>query len=221
MIWTEENENDASKKIDPTGNGFQLGYFLYRLWCDQSGCLRNGVPLFFDSGRCECGAEHRTPSGSPRAFILKTSQLTDSITLTIQGGWNQTFTTRSTDPTLTVVNGMGRDSVFYIYASTDESISVAIDGLTITNGLTPRTEGASMPMLMPVSTSTTDTNLTLTLSNNWIVDNSTWGNGGGLYAYASTSLEHGQRHIGSHPYQQPDCRKQCRWFGRRRLHLQL
>ncbi len=116
--------------------------------------------------------------------------INDSITLTIQGGWDQTFTTRSTDPTLTVVNGMGLDSVFYINASSDESISVAIDGLTITNGLAS-SGGGIYAYAYAGSSSTTDTLVALTLSNNRIVGNSTWNSGGGLYAYAYTYSDTG------------------------------
>jgi len=136
------------------------------------------------------GAQNTDTVRVAQGLYFENVTITDPVTLTIQGGWDQTFTTRSSDPTLTVVNGMGLDSVFYISASSNENISVTIDGLTITNGLASNA-GGIYAYAYAGSSSTADIKLTLTISNNRIVGNSTWGSGGGLYAYASTYSDTG------------------------------
>ena len=112
-------------------------------------------------------------------------RIEDSITVTIQGGWDTGFTSRSTDPSLTVIDGMGQDGVFYIYASYDEAISVTIEGLTITNGK-DLNGGGIFARAVAGSESTTDTILNLTLTNNWIMANQVYNEGGGVSISAET-----------------------------------
>ncbi|KPJ57045.1 hypothetical protein AMJ49_02715 [Parcubacteria bacterium DG_74_2] len=53
--------------------------------------------------------------------------------LTLQGGWNQEFTSRDDDNSLTVIDGMGKGSVLSIHANPGETITLTIEGFTIRN----------------------------------------------------------------------------------------
>ncbi|MEA3240255.1 MAG: hypothetical protein U9P37_01535, partial [Pseudomonadota bacterium] len=120
-----------------------------------------------------------------QGLYFENIRIQNPITVTIQGGWDSTFSTRSSDPALTVVNGMGLYSVFYIRAYNDENITVTIEGLTITNGC-DRDGGGIYAAAYAGSSCTTDSSLNLLLSNNRIVGNWASNGGGGIYVDAST-----------------------------------
>ena len=59
----------------------------------------------------------------------------DSKTVSLIGGWNDNFTTRSSDPFLTLLDGGGVTRVFEVIAdAAGVSINFSIEGLTIQNG---------------------------------------------------------------------------------------
>jgi len=146
----------------------------------ESGCTYSSVQAALDAAQ-----DTDTVRVAQGLYLENDITINDSITVTIQGGWDTSFTSRSSDPGLTIIDGMGLDSVFYIYASYDETVSVTIEGLTITNGAD--SSGGGIYARARVGTSsTTDTILNLTLTNNRIVANQTYGSGGGIYVYADT-----------------------------------
>lgn len=112
--------------------------------------------------------------------------ITSSASVTIQGGWNSGFTTRSSDPSLTVIDGLGLGSVFYIYPSSGATVNLTIDGLTITGGLNNNHGGGVYAFAYTDASSSSDTTLNLILTNNIITKNEAYYNGGGIYIYAST-----------------------------------
>jgi hypothetical protein len=57
--------------------------------------------------------------------------INDTITVDIQGGWKSDFSSRSSDPSLTVVNGL-TGTVFDFFATKGIAIDVTIEGITIT-----------------------------------------------------------------------------------------
>lgn len=126
-----------------------------------------------------------------QGIYFENIDIDDSINITIEGGWDSTFTNISYDPSLTVVNGMGLDHVFYIRASTDESISVTIKRLTITNGF-EEDGGGIYVYSYAGSSSTTDSSVNLTIRNCHIVGNRAYDNGGGIYVYSSTYSDTGR-----------------------------
>lgn len=69
-------------------------------------------------------------------IIINTSK-----TLTLQGGWNQEFTSRSEDNSLTVIDGRADASVFDIHADPNATIMLTIEGFTIQNGKAPIQNG--------------------------------------------------------------------------------
>ena len=59
----------------------------------------------------------------------------DSKTVSLIGGWNDSFTTRSSDPLLTLLDGGGVTRVFEVIAdAAGVSINFSIEGITIQNG---------------------------------------------------------------------------------------
>jgi len=151
----------------------------------ESGCTFSSIQAALDAA--EDGDTVRVAQG---LYFENDIRIDDPITVTIQGGWNTSFTSRSSDPRLTIIDGMGLDRVFYIYASYDETISVTIEGLTITNG--KRGDGGGIYARARAGTSsTTDSILNLTLTNNRIVANQAFYWGGGIYVSASTSSDVG------------------------------
>lgn len=111
--------------------------------------------------------------------------ITSSASVTIQGGWNSGFTTRSSDPSLTVIDGLGLESVFYISLADGEAVNLTIDGLTITGGF-DYAGGGIYAYASTYSSSSSDTTLDLILTNNIIANNEAYGDGGGIYIYAYT-----------------------------------
>jgi hypothetical protein len=58
----------------------------------------------------------------------------DCKALNIQGGWNSNFTARTGDRTETVLDGNLRGRVLDIWAGSDETVDVTVEGLTLRNG---------------------------------------------------------------------------------------
>ena len=76
-------------------------------------------------------------SGSPyveNIFVVATSTWTGS--LTISGGWNDTFDVQTADPTLTVIDGDASDRIFHLIqdAGTIEMSNLTLDGGRATSG---------------------------------------------------------------------------------------
>ncbi len=120
--------------------------------------------------------------------------VTNPLTVTIQGGWDTSFASRSSDPSLTIVDGKGIKGIFSIYASIDEAISLTMEGITLTNGMAFN-GGAIYAYASAGSASTTDSVITLTLNNMRIVKNRVHENGGGLHLLASTYSDTGSAKI--------------------------
>ncbi len=106
--------------------------------------------------------------------------LTASKSVTIQGGWDRSFTSRSNDRSLTAVDGGGRGSVFYFSAGARSNISVVLQGFTLRNGSAERGGGVRAEAVGR------DARLELTLSQNLISNNSSAVFGGGVFVYASS-----------------------------------
>jgi hypothetical protein len=102
--------------------------------------------------------------------------------LVVQGGWSTDFSTRSDDPSLTVVDGGGTDRVFKL--DVNISIVLTIEGFTITNGNNNTSGGAGLYASAQPETSTMD----LTLINNIFTGNNGGSaSGGAIYVSSSQS----------------------------------
>ena len=98
--------------------------------------------------------------------------ITDPKRLTLQGGWNQEFTSLSGDSSLTVIDGGENDSVFYIQDDHGGTISLRIEGFTIQNGKAHKGGGFFIQSLIG--------SINVTLTNNTISRNIANNEGGGI-----------------------------------------
>ncbi len=135
-----------------------------------------------------------------------------SKSFTLEGGWDTSFTTRATDPLLTVIDGNSDGAVFAVDASTGENISLTIERVTIRNGnnedggaisavatgggLIDITLGANVIRSNKSTNSGggiglyadgSDSKVQATLTNNMIHENHAGGEGGGLYVFSDNS----------------------------------
>ena len=95
--------------------------------------------------------------------------ITAKKTLTLQGGWNKGFTSRSDDNSLTVIDGGGDGSVINIHAGFGETVTLSIEGFTIRNGEAYKSGGIFIE---------SDGFIDATLKNNAILGNKAQGGGG-------------------------------------------
>ena len=100
--------------------------------------------------------------------------------LIVQGGWTSDFTSRSDDPSLTVINGSGTERVFKLDLI---SIVLTIEGFTITNGYNT-SGGAGLYASAQPETSTMD--LTL-INNNFTGNDGGSGSGGAIYVSSGST----------------------------------
>ncbi len=98
----------------------------------------------------------------------------ENFDLTLEGGWSTDFSTRSLDPTNTILDGNHAGGVLDIYkAGVSASGSVTIEGFTIRNGFTAF-DGAGIRMdSFPPGT--------VTIRRNIIEQNEAMGTGGGFW----------------------------------------
>ncbi|MBT8439342.1 MAG: hypothetical protein KJO91_06405, partial [Gammaproteobacteria bacterium] len=109
----------------------------------------------------------------------------DNMSVVISGGWNNDFSTQSTDPTLTLLDGGNNAPVVHILADANGvSYDFELDTLTIQNGLSTTSHGAGIRAY--TGTSGTAGMINLTVRNCMIRNNDakTSGSyyGGGLYS---------------------------------------
>ena len=90
-------------------------------------------------------------------------------TFTLQGGWNQDFTSRSNNSSLTVIDGGGNDSVIGIGAGSGIEIAFTMEGFTIQNGEGYKSGGVFIE---------SDGSIDITLTNNNISGNRAQKGGG-------------------------------------------
>jgi hypothetical protein len=111
-----------------------------------------------------------------QGIYLENVTITSSKNLIIQGGWDQQFSSRNEDSKLTVIDGGGKNSVFFIEARSGINIKVIIDGVTIQNG------EASIGAGIWAAALTIDSHLELTLKNSLVTRNETngYGQAGGI-----------------------------------------
>jgi hypothetical protein len=106
-------------------------------------------------------------------------------TLNITGGWNNTFSTRDSDYTLTTIDGSATSRIFNIFVESTGSLNLIIDGFTLQNGI-HSTYGSGIN----ISSSGTG-NAQIEINNNRIVNNVSSGSnssrGGGIRAYMNTT----------------------------------
>jgi len=113
--------------------------------------------------------------------------IADSKEFTLQGGWNSTFTTKTNNPALTVIDGeiedvgAGSYSVLAFDAYSGVSINATIENLTLRNG--NQSEGGGVYAVAHDSGT-----LNLTLLKNVIRDNQAT-DGGGIYVSSASSGE--------------------------------
>lgn len=110
-------------------------------------------------------------------IFLATSS--DAGTLTVTGGWDSTFTTRSTDPAITTIDGNNAGRVVNINVNAGGSIDLTVDGFTVCNG-DNNTYGSGFKIDL-------SDHAQVTICNNRILDNKASGDysivGGGIYSY--------------------------------------
>ncbi len=102
---------------------------------------------------------------------------------TLEGGWNSSFSVRSNNPALTILDGdltgdsIGEDAVLSLAASSGQNIQVAMDGFTLQNG-----NGAHGGAIFAIAA--TGGQIDLTVSENIIRNNQSTNNGAGVGVYA-------------------------------------
>lgn len=101
--------------------------------------------------------------------------ITTPKTLTLQGGWDSEFTSRSNDSSLTVIDGGGRDRVINIQTDPRVTIELTIEGFTIQNGEAERGGG------IYAQASGSGSTMTLVLANNTVMGNASTNRGGGIF----------------------------------------
>jgi hypothetical protein len=111
--------------------------------------------------------------------------INNSITLTILGGWSQDFLTRSNDPSLTIIDGLGLGSVFHICSTNGDYIDVTVETFTITGGYADK-GGGVYAYVGKSATQISETVLRLSLKKNIIENNKAWHKGGGIYVEEHT-----------------------------------
>ncbi len=153
------------------------------------------VPVYLEV--CASGCTYSTIQGAIDASgpgnTIKVEQgtynenilISTSKEFTLHGGWDNTFTTMSNDPSLTVIDGdttgdgIGDGSVITVYAGTGVTVTAGIENFTISTG--NATDGGGVYIYSEDSG-----NVQLTLLNN-IIEQNEGVNGGGLSVNASNS----------------------------------
>jgi hypothetical protein len=105
---------------------------------------------------------------------LENITTTTSKSLTLQGGWDSEFISRSDDSSSTVIDGRGTNTVFNIEAGPAVSIDLTIDGFTLQNG-NARSGGG-----IAATSTGGNSRLVLTLQNNIVTGNNAEIIGGGI-----------------------------------------
>ncbi len=116
-------------------------------------------------------------------------ELYDPISITIQGGWNASFTSRSSNPSLTVVDMLISGRFLYIYAYDGETIDITLEGFTLTGGLTTGSGGVVYVQAGSGSSAMADTSVRFTMRGNRLVGNQAGYSGGAVYAHASADSD--------------------------------
>ncbi len=118
---------------------------------------------------------------------FETNTITNSLRVSIEGGWDSGFTTRSTDPADTVIDAMDAGRVLYVESYNGKTIELTLDGLTLTGGKAGG--GGALYIISQVWSGTTDSTAKIALKNCILRNNLSTGNGGAIYTYASTSSD--------------------------------
>ncbi len=147
-------------------------------------------PLGFCGGNTPCYTKIQDGIDAAGAgTVIKVAQGTyheniyiqDGKDIILEGGWNSNFTTRSTDPALTVIDGdttgdgIGDNTVIRILAENGEHIECTIEGFTIRNG-----NGSGGGIFASATSSSV---VILRINRNIIADNFSQNFGGGIYLY--------------------------------------
>jgi hypothetical protein len=109
----------------------------------------------------------------------------DSKAVSLLGGWNTGFTVRSSDPSLTLLDGGGATRVLEVIADVaGVSINFSIEGLTIQNGYGSETDGAGIRAYSGASGNNGTIFLTIrncVIQNNQATISPVARSGGGMY----------------------------------------
>ena len=108
---------------------------------------------------------------------------TGNFTLTIEGGWDSTFTSRTLNPANTTIDGNKSARVFFVLSSFGEILDLTIEGFTITNGA-EFLGGPGGGMYVNVASSSRVTITQNTITGNTI--NGDHSRGCGINAYANS-----------------------------------
>ncbi|MEE4273632.1 MAG: choice-of-anchor Q domain-containing protein [Thermoanaerobaculales bacterium] len=135
--------------------------------------IQDAVDAALGAGSTEIRVERGTYAQN---FYVGSNFVSDDLEIT--GGWDSTFTSKSPDASLTVIDGDGLSvSVVAIYAGGG---SVLVDGFTVTNGVGSAGGGFRLQ---------TTGDAEVTISNNRIIGNtarSTLPSGGGVFLWHNT-----------------------------------
>lgn len=97
----------------------------------------------------------------------------------LQGGWDNTFTSRNEDNSLTSIEGGGNNTAVAIGISSGISVALSIEGLTILNGVAENGGGIC------AVASGSGTSIKLELDDTTITGNVASNNGGGISIIAT------------------------------------
>jgi len=103
----------------------------------------------------------------------------DSKGVTLSGGWNSGYTSQSSNPSLTVLDGGSDSRVLEIFSTSGVSITFTMENLTVQNG---QTAGSGGGIYAHSGVSGNYGTINLTIDNCLIQDNDADGNGGGMYS---------------------------------------
>jgi hypothetical protein len=125
----------------------------------------------------------------PYNYIIRVAQgtyyenltINTSKSISLQGGWNSTFTARNIDSSNTIIDGGLKNRVIDIQALAGIIITINIEGFTISNG------SAVLGGGIGAISSGAGSNISLLLQNNTIKNNMAANDGGGIWAEANGS----------------------------------
>jgi hypothetical protein len=105
-------------------------------------------------------------------------KISDSVNATILGGWDSSFSDRSDNNSLTIINGGENNSVLTINSNPGTNTELILTGITIQNGRSE--DGAGIC----VNSWGKNSSIHLTLNNITITGNTAISRGGGIYGHA-------------------------------------
>ena len=162
---------------DTTYNGGRYDVFVSRFDSDLSRSEPSAIKVPADYTTIQAAiiaAKDGDTIQVAQGVYAENITITSSKHISIQGGWSDDFASRSSDNTLTVIDGGGKGQVVYISPVLGAAVNLSLEGFTIKNGAAENGGG-----ICAVANGA-GTWIMLTLNRCAITDNASTDNGGGF-----------------------------------------